>query len=166
MLCELQLLLFVDLPVPEIEPRPRVRRKRPQLTRSLWQQMELTLVAVRAKAAKQADSDADTEFDYPAHRIVSAASLPAPAFSAPRSVFDLASFGIVSGITQCQAAQVHRKVIREDGITRHVAMRYQDTQEWADKEQARRARQRPPKPTKGAKTMSGKLRELVGADAA
>lgn len=161
MLCELQLLLFVDLPVPEIEPRPRVRRKRPQLTRSLWQQLQLTLVTVRAKAAK--DHDADTEYDYPAHRIVSAASLPAPAFSAPRSVFDLASFGIVSGMTSCPAAQVHRRVIREDGITRHVAMRYQDTQEWADKEQARRARQRPPKPTKGAKTMSGKLRELVGA---
>lgn len=164
MLGELQLLLFVDLPIPDpASPRQRARRKRLQLFGRLWRQMELKLVP-RRQPRPAAEPDSDTEYDYPVHRIACAASLPAPTFSAPRSVFDLASFGLASGITQCQPAQIHRRVIREDGVTRHVAMRYQETDEWAERERARRAKQRPPRPPKGAKTMSGKLRELVGVD--
>lgn len=57
-----------------------------------------------------------------------------------------------------------RVVTREDGVTRHVAIREQDTEEWAERERARRARQRPPRPVKGAKTRSKKLNQLIGED--
>lgn len=60
--------------------------------------------------------------------------------------------------------QVRRQVIQEDGITRVVTLREQDTPEWAERERQRRARQRPPRPTKGAKTRSKKLNDLIGED--
>lgn len=57
-----------------------------------------------------------------------------------------------------------RVVTREDGVTRHMAIREQDTEEWAERERQRRARQRPPRPVKGAKTRSKKLEQLIGDD--
>ena len=41
---------------------------------------------------------------------------------------------------------IHRRIVREGDITRHIAMRVQETDEWAEKERARRARQKLPKP--------------------
>lgn len=57
-----------------------------------------------------------------------------------------------------------RVVTQEDGVTRHVAIREQDTEEWAERERQRRARQRPPRPPRGAKTRSKKLEQLIGDD--
>lgn len=80
-------------------------------------------------------------------------------------VFSFAALG--QRITVARGAQereVRRIVTREDGVTRHVAVREQDTEEWAERERQRRARQRPPRPPKGAKTRSRKLQDLIGED--
>lgn len=55
------------------------------------------------------------------------------------------------------------RVVHRDGdVVRVTRIAEQDTDEWKEREAARRARQTPPKPTKGAQTRSKKLMELVG----
>lgn len=53
------------------------------------------------------------------------------------------------------------RVLRSDGVTRCVRIQIQETPEWQAREAARRARQKPPKPTAKAKTKSRKLMELA-----
>lgn len=83
----------------------------------------------------------------------------------PADVFAFAALGMQIAVGRGNSdRQIRRIVTREDGVTRHVAIREQDTPEWAEREQARRARQRPPRPPKGAKTRSRKLQDLIGGD--
>lgn len=55
-------------------------------------------------------------------------------------------------------------VRREAGTVVVVRMLQQETEEWKQRETARRARQKPPKPAGAAKTRSKKLLALVGDD--
>ncbi len=81
------------------------------------------------------------------------------------SAFDLALVDLRIAVGRGQPdREIRRIVTREDGVTRHVAIREQDTPEWAERERQRRARQRPPRPPKGAKTRSKKLEQLIGED--
>jgi len=101
----------------------------------------------------------------PVRIVVSAAGLQPPKTIAPRSIFDAAGSSLPR--TRLRSAecpiQRPRKVVElADGHRRHIALQPQDTEEWKEKEAARRARQKPPKPTKGAKTMGRKLAELIG----
>jgi len=57
-----------------------------------------------------------------------------------------------------------RTVQVADGVLQRFVIRPQETAEWAEREQARRARQKPPRPTKRAKTMGKKFAELIGPD--
>lgn len=100
------------------------------------------------------------------HRIISA-SMAEPLFvSGPRSVFDMA--GLTKPLVRpsrkepsgpCAVTRVHRS----DGVTRCIRIQIQETPEWQAREAARRARQKPPKPTAKAKTKSRKLIDMVGA---
>jgi hypothetical protein len=101
----------------------------------------------------------------PVRIVVPAAGLKPPKTAAPRSIFDVAGSDLPR--TRLRSAecpiQRPRKVVElADGHRRHIALSPQDTEEWKEKEAARRARQKPPKPTKGAKTMGRKLAELIG----
>lgn len=126
--------------------------------------------------------DIPEDGDYPAHRLVSAAACDPPLTRAACSVFALgAQFLSKEDGAEIAARQVITEfmlggladkppkeskkpnrhpatqacVIREAGVTRHIAVRYQDTEEWAEKERERRARQKPPKPTKQKFKMKG-----------
>lgn len=57
-----------------------------------------------------------------------------------------------------------RKVVQDGDVTRHIPLREQETEEWAERERARWARTRPPRPTKGYKTMSKKFKDIIGED--
>lgn len=77
-------------------------------------------------------------------------------------VFSFAALGQRITVGKGGERSICRVVTREDGVTRHVAIREQDTAEWAEREQQRRARQRPPRPVKAAKTRSKKFMDLIG----
>jgi hypothetical protein len=57
-----------------------------------------------------------------------------------------------------------RRIERELGLVRVVEIRPEDTAAWREREQSRRAKQRPPPPTKGWRTRSKKLRKVLGLD--
>lgn len=61
-------------------------------------------------------------------------------------VFAFAALGMHIAVGRGSSERAIRRIVtREDGITKHVAVREQDTPEWAERERQRRARQRPPR---------------------
>lgn len=106
--------------------------------------------------------DIPEEGDFPAHRWASAAECPLPEELGPASIFDLGSSVAAAQVLaefrlRPRAAKAHpanhqpmrpARIIREGDTVRHVAMRIQETDEWQEKERARRARQILPKPPK------------------
>lgn len=119
----------------------------------------------------------DLRIDPPVvHRLVSAVGQPLPNTRGFGSVFDFGEalrfatsavnlFGAkVKARTQdvCIQDAVHLRINRQPGCVSVRRVHYLDTAEWQEREAARRARQRPPKPTAKAKTKSRKLVDLVG----
>lgn len=153
-----QLELFVGLAVPEV---PLARRK---WGRKVRRPEPAQPVQLDLKEQEPIDPDEIPEpGDYPAHWIVKAEDRPLPKGLGARSIFDLGLSAMPAQVISEMMAtrpeekpmapmpdQIHRRIIRStaDGITRHISMRYQDTEEWAEKERARRARQKLPKPPK------------------
>ena len=102
-------------------------------------------------------------------RIVSAADVPPPAITAANSVFALASIAThvkhgskANGGVKFGQAKYRKEQL--DGRTINVGTQYPADRMTAEKAQAelvRRAKQRPPKPTKAFKRMSAKLQALI-----
>ena len=115
--------------------------------------------------------------ERPTRLVVPAAGQPLPDTWGLCSVFDLAFLPIPPcvGAAHRPSApkhsastlqkQNHTKVTREQGVVRCQRLHHTETPAWKDQETARRARQKPPRPPKKAKTISRKLAELVGAGA-
>lgn len=95
----------------------------------------------------------------PVQRVVPAARSSLPPMLGARSVFDLGAALMTRNTAPAPEASpppaTGRIIVREGGITRHIAVRPQDTPEWAEKETARRARQRPPRPSRQKFKMKG-----------
>lgn len=101
------------------------------------------------------------------HRTVLALDAAPPQTTGIRSVFDMAASVLSKPPRAAQKPAEpepprYGRTVREGGVTRHIAMRYDETAEWAEKERARRARQKVPRPSKAIRTRSRKLLELVG----
>lgn len=101
------------------------------------------------------------------HRTVLALDAEPPQTTGIRSVFDMAAAVLSKPPRAIQKPAEpepprYGRTLREVGVTRHIAMRYDETAEWAEKERARRARQKVPRPSKAIRTRSRKLLELVG----
>ena len=58
-------------------------------------------------------------------------------------------------VKPARAPTLCRRIVRDGDVTRHIALREQDTEEWAEKERQRRARQKPPRPQKQKFKMKG-----------
>lgn len=106
-------------------------------------------------AGKKGDIDLPT-----VQRIVPAAGAAMPKSLGPCSVFAMASAPTARPVRLAPTGTsspppAGRIIVREDGITRHTAVRLQDTEEWAEKERQRRARQRPPRPPRQKFKMKG-----------
>lgn len=151
-----QMELFAGLAVPEVHsPRRKWSHKVRQPEPAQPVQLDL-------KEQEPIDPDEIPEpGDYPAHWIVKAEDRPLPKGLGARSIFDLGLSAmpaqVISEMMATRAEEkplapmpdpIHRRVIREAGVTRHISMRYQETDEWAEKDRARRARQKLPKPPK------------------
>ncbi|KTT15853.1 hypothetical protein [Pseudacidovorax intermedius] len=116
---------------------------------------QLDLFATAADLKLQAEQLADPPI---VRSIVNAATAKRPRVMGPASVFDLG----MSRLRTRKAANDERApakpeqpdsvrvVSREGGIVRCKQVRYADTEEGQEKERARRAKQRPPRPTKAA----------------
>lgn len=106
------------------------------------------------------------------HLVRSAAGLPAPRTDGIPSVFRLATAGalgarLFSGPPRAanDGAQRVSEILRDAGVVRCTGRHYPADRwdaERVEKERARRAKQRPPKPTRKAKTRSRKLLEIIG----
>lgn len=93
---------------------------------------------------------------------------PRPAI--PVSVFDLAENPVEMrpgspGRTFAPCKTTAQRIERLEGVIRCTSIVIQDTPEWLEREQQRRARQRPPRPPRGAKLRSKKLLALIGEQA-
>ncbi len=119
---------------------------------------------VLAYASNDADDcDDDPLVTAPVIRRIIPASEAGPLpISGPVSIFHMSGKPVTVKLKR-DDTRAFTKVQRDAGIIRCVRIQEQDTTEWIEREIARRARQRPPKPTKGAKTMSRALAELTGA---
>lgn len=114
-----------------------------------------------------ASNDADECEDDPLvtapviRRIVSASEADPLPISGPVSIFAM-NKAIQVRMERRQDGAQFRRVFRDAGTVRCIRIQEQDTAEWQERETARRARQKPPKPTAKAKTKSRKLSDLVG----
>ena len=118
-------------------------------TWSVVQQLQLFPVkaapASRARSARARREPIDLE---PVQRVIPAAgAAPLPMLGA-RSVFEMAPATCSAAPAPTTPTRMASRIVREDGIPRHIAVRIQDTEEGAEKERQRRARQKPPRPAR------------------
>jgi hypothetical protein len=160
-----QMLLFPDLPIPAATPAPPRRRALAAVAAAfLGEQLAFRFVLRALERDDLPEPD-----DMPVHRVVALAEAEPLHIRAVTSVFNLAAaaarlkrgrFGADEQFTAPAPYRVERSYA--DGVHRVIRQRPEETPEWQEREAARRARQRPPKPTRKAKTRSRKLLELIG----
>jgi hypothetical protein len=170
-----QPMLFADLPTPSALPEAppcQKRRRSAGKPRQKAQQLGLDFWAREfggAHAGVPLD-DEDTAWDFPRHSRIVAGHQPPPATSAAPSIWALAAAVRAEPRQRARpgkddaAAPPMYRVEREAGRVRVVRLRPEETAEWAERERVRRAKQRPPKPTKQAKTRGKKVRVWDGEE--
>ena len=103
----------------------------------------------------------------PVQRIVPARGAGLPSVLGLRSVFEMGASVQRRGPAPGGGASLPARssvIVRDGHITRHTSVREQDTDEWAEKERQRRARQKPPRPptqkfkVKGTRTWAAEQR--------
>lgn len=170
MKASLQMLLFLDLPIPAavLPPKPRTHcrpwRCAIEAVAQVWLQ-----TPIRAPLRALERDDLHDDDDKPIQRTVSAAAARKVRTTALSSIFTIADaakaakmlqqcgrFGDAAGFTPII------KVVRDGDRTRVVRLLPQDTEEWQIAEQKRRAKQKPPKPPKGWQTRGKKVRAFDG----
>lgn len=168
-----QPMLFADLPIPSVLPEapraPLRRRAAPAGARRPAVQLVLDFWWREFGAAHTgAPLDAeDTPWDFPQHHRVVAGHEPPPKTTGFSSVWDLAAAPRAlprwrsPGSGDVPQAPTLR-VEREAGRVLVVRLRPEETEEWAERERIRRAKQRPPRPAKAAKTRGKKVRAWDG----
>lgn len=154
-----QLELFAGLAVPEVQ---QSRRKWVRMVRKPEPDMPVQLELKEQAPTVPIDPDEIPEpGDFPSHWIVKAEDRPLPKGLGARSIFDMGLAAMPAQVIAEMMDQsadeqpitpmpdpIYRRIIREDGITRHMSMRYQETEEWAEKDRIRRSKQVLPKPPK------------------
>lgn len=162
-----QMLLFSDLPVPPAVPRSSLRVAACRAVSAAGESLQLAFSFV----LRVLDPiDPYDPADQPVHRMVRAADLPPVKTTAPASIFTLADAAQVS--RQLRAfgrfgdaagfAPAPVRIERDCDGVRVIRLQAQETEEWQERERARRAKQRPPKPVRAAKTRGKKVRGWDG----
>ena len=162
------MLLFPDLPLPAAMPAPPLRPRSVTTWRRAVQVLAC-LLQMPIRAPLRALECDDRDDDAPTQRTVSATTAPAVKTTALSSIFTIADaakaaeslrrcgrFGDAPGFT------APTRVERDGDRVRVIRLLPQETEEWQEKERIRRAKQRPPRPVKGAKTRGKKVRAWDG----
>jgi hypothetical protein len=118
--------------------------------------------------SEQADDD-DMDDDPPARTIVAATACDPPKTRAIRTVFELgaapAALRLMAGVHRVENDHAARfaQALHAYGTTRCIGAAYPArwTPEDVERERRRRAKQRPPRPTRRAKTMGKRLALLA-----
>lgn len=164
-----QMLLFTDLPIPPATPAPLQPRAEGTPWRVAVQVLACLLqLPIRAPLRELERDDLPEPDALPVRRVIRAVDAEPLKVIAVSSVFGLAEtaralkrgrFG-----TREQFEPPPYRVERSyaDGSVRVIRQRVEETAEWQEREAARRARQRPPKPTAKAKTRGKKVRAWDG----
>jgi hypothetical protein len=173
-LAERQPMLFDDLPIPAAPVTRAALARRARAHGAPLRAVQLVLDfdfrEFAAQAAGWLDED-DTAYDFPTRRRTMAGREPPPTTSAASSIWSLAAAASRGkpGKVKTRASKPRDaspplliRVEREAGSVRVVRLRPEETDEWAERERLRRARQRPPKPTKAAKSRGKKVRAWDG----
>lgn len=167
--------LFRRLPIPAGAKTPRRRRcpvRRAVAAVCAWVQAEFSFV-LRTLEPIAPEIPPDDAFDFPERRVISARQAEPVKTRAPASIFAFAAAcghvgGRMPAFQPSAPAPLHSVAVqRADGVIRNVGAMYPAgrwTPEKQEAERARRARQRPPKPTAAAKTRGKKVREWDGLD--
>ena len=171
-----QTMLFAELSSPpEAAPQPsRLSRMRAART---WRQAVAVLLWLKQPALymplRGLESDKDTAFDFPVHAFVPALDAAPLVTRGPCSIFAMAD--AMTAADGLQEPEKHGgpdsdktapyRVERDGDRVRVVRLLPEETDEWKERERARRARQRPPRPTSKAKTRSKALLDMIGEGA-
>lgn len=168
-----QLPLFRRLQIPR-GAKPHRRRspvRRAFAAAFAWVQAEFSFVL----RTLEPPAPVDDAFDFPEHRVVSAADAPPPVTRAPASIFAMAATYLKGqpprryDFKPSEPGRLAASAVeRAAGVTRVVGAQYPAARWTPEKEEAeriRRAKQRPPKPTAGAKSRGKKVREWDGEGA-
>lgn len=173
---ERQPMLFADLPIPSAPPeapRARARRRRASPVSNRRRRSKQLLLDFWARDFNGAHGDIplddeDTAWDFPEHHRVMAGHEPPPATKGAASIWALAAAVRAEprrkrrAAPEAEAKAPTYRVERELGRVRVVRLRPDETEEWAERERQRRAKQRPPKPKLAAKTRGKKVRAWDG----
>ena len=171
---ERQPMLFADLPIPSAlpkAPRPKRRRKargRQRKRHAVQLVLDFWARDVPGRPTVAPLDDEDTAFDFPQHCRSVAGHKPPPATTAAASIWDLAAMPRALPRRRSPGASIEApappayRVERDAGRVRVVRLRPEETEEWIERERVRRAKQRPPRPSKGAKTRGKKVRAWDG----
>jgi hypothetical protein len=161
-----QMLLFTDLPIPPAPPAsPEPKPATPW--RVAVQALACLLQLPIRAPLRELDRD-DLPEPAPVRRVVSAADAPPVQTVAVSSIFGLAATvqslkaGRFGAAEQFTPAPYRVERSYADGTLRVIRQRPEETAEWQEREQRRRAKQRPPKPTAKAKTRGKKVRQWDG----
>ena len=170
-----QPMLFADLPTPsappEALPGPKRCRRSAGAPRKKAQQLALDFWAREFAVAgcACAQDDEDTAFDFPLHSRSVAGHRPPPETKAAPSIWALAAAARAAPRRRTSRPSKEPAIVppqyrveREAGRVCVVRLRPEETEEWAERERVRRAKQRPPKPTKQATTRGKKVRGWDG----
>lgn len=135
--------------------------------RAAWRELQRQRCAARKPAQPYPVLFSDLEPLPPPRRRKKRAK-PAPVSTAPASIFALGAaeaprIRLRPASCAPEPAPLLRVVRDGDRVVCH-RLRPQDTEEWQEREAARRARQVVPRPPKKARTVGKRLRELVGVD--
>lgn len=95
-------------------------------------------------------------------RTVPASSVASIAVTCASSVWALAFAPIQIKQKPVEPKRVHRKLIDTGKGFRAVRIMECETQEWREREEARRAKQTPPRPSKAMRTKSKRFKDLIG----
>jgi hypothetical protein len=161
-----QMLLFTDLPnppAPPASPKPKPGTPWRVAVQALACLLQLPLRA----PLRELDRD-DIPEPAPVRRVVSAADAPPVQTVAVSSIFGLAATvqslkaGRFGAAEQFEPAPYRVERSYADGTLRVIRQRPEETAEWQEREQRRRAKQRPPKPSAKVKTRGKKVRAWDG----
>ncbi len=158
-----QMLLFTDLPNPPAPPKASPRRRALAAVAAAFVGEQLALRWV----LRELDRD-DLPEPPPVRRVVSAADAPPVQPIAASSIFGLAATvqslkaGRFGAAEQFEPAPYRVERSYADGTLRVIRQRPEETAEWQEREQRRRAKQRPPKPSAKVRTRGKKVRQFDG----
>lgn len=157
-----QILLFADLP-PACHVREEKRKACVKGFLTLTgEQLSFDLITIEVQVEQFDDEQDDPLIAAPmVQRTVSAKDAAPMVIKGPCSVWAMAFTPLEAKRTAPPAKRALTKVERIDGLVRCVRIIESETQEYKEKEVARRARQTPPKPSQAFKRMSSKLQALV-----